>query len=77
MNNVFIGNCNINSLSSKFDDVKVLMTGMFDIVAITETKLGSTFPVLQFHIDAFSITYRLERNKNESDVIVHVREDIL
>ena len=53
-----IGNLNINSLSSKFDDLKVLMTGMFDILVITETKLDNTFPVSQFHIDGFSIQCR-------------------
>ena len=56
--NVIIGNLNINSLSSKFDDLKVLMTGMFDILVITETKLDNTFPVSQFHIDGFSIQCR-------------------
>ena len=56
--NVIIGNLNINSLSSKFDDLKVLMTGMFDILVITETKLDNTFPVSQFHIDGFSTQCR-------------------
>ena len=76
MNNVIISNLNINSLSSKFDDLKVLMTGMFDILVITETKLGNSFPVLQFHIDGFSIPYRLDRNRNGGGVTVYVREDI-
>ena len=53
VNNVTIGNLNINSLSSKYDDKKMLMTGMFDILVITETKLDNTFPVSQFHIDGF------------------------
>ena len=74
--NVIIGNLNINSLSSKFDDMKMFMTGMFDILVITETKLDITFPVLQFHIDGFSMPYRLDRNKNGSGVNVYVREDI-
>ena len=52
------------------------MTGMFDILVITETKLGNSFPVLQFHIDGFSIPYRLDRNRNGGGVIVYIREDI-
>ena len=34
----------------KIDDLKVLMTGMFDILVITETKLDNTFPISQFYI---------------------------
>ena len=63
MKNVIIGNLNINSLSSKFDDLKVLMTGMFDILVIAETKLDDTFPVSQFHIDGFSVQHRLDRKE--------------
>ena len=76
MNNVIVSNLNINSLSSKFDDLKVLMTDMFDILVITETKLDNTFPVSQFHIERFSIPYRLDRNRNGGGVTVYVREDI-
>ena len=76
VNNVITGNLNINSLSSKFDDLKMFMTGIFDILVITETKLGNTFPVSQFHIDGLSIPYRLDRNRNGGGVIVYVREDI-
>ena len=48
--NVIIGNLNINSLSSKFDDLKVLMTGMFDILVITN-KTGQ-------HFSRFTVSYR-------------------
>ena len=54
----------------------MLMTGMFDILVITETKLDNTFPVSQFHKDGFSMPYRLDRNRNGDDVIVYVREDM-
>ena len=52
------------------------MTSMFDILVIAETKLDNTFLFLQFHIDGFSILYRLDRNRNAGGVIVYVREDI-
>ena len=54
----------------------MLMTGMCDILVITETKLDNTFPVSQFHIDGFSMPYRLDRNRNGGGVIVYVREDV-
>ena len=76
MNNIIIGNLNINSLSSKFDDLKVLIAGMFYILLITEIKLDNTFPISQFHTDGFSIPYRLDRNRSGGGVIVYLREDI-
>ena len=74
INNVIIGNLNINSLPNKFDELKVLVNGMLDILIITETKLDDTFPVSQFHINEFS--YRLDRDRNEGGFIIYVREDI-
>ena len=76
INNVIIGNHNINSLPKKFDDLKVLVTGMLDILIITETKLDNTFPVSQFHTDMYSKPYRLDRNRNGGGIIMYFREDI-
>ena len=36
-NNVMIGNLNINSLAFKFDELRLLVTGIFDILIIMET----------------------------------------
>ena len=74
--NVIIGTLNINSLSSKFDDLKVLTSGIFDILIITETKLDETYPISQFHINGYSMPYRLDRNRNGGGVIIYVREDV-
>ena len=76
VNNIIIGNLDINFLSSKFDDLKVLMADMCDILVITETKLDNAYPVSQFHIDGFSIPYRLDENRTGGGVIVYVGEDI-
>ena len=48
IDNVIIGTLNINSLSPKFDNLKVLLSGMFDILTITETKLEDTYPFHNF-----------------------------
>ena len=66
----------INSISPKFDDLKFLNSGIFDILIITETKLDETYPISQFHIDGYSMPYRLDRNRNGGGVIIYVREDI-
>ena len=49
---------------------------MFYILIITETKLGDTCLISQFHIDGYSMLYRLDRNRNGGGVIIYVREDI-
>ena len=73
---MIIGTLNINSLSSKFDDLKVRISWMFDILIITETKLYDIYPISQFHIDGYSMPYRPDRNRNGGGVITHVTEDI-
>ena len=73
---MIIGTLNINSLSSKSDDLKILISGIFDILIITETKLDEAYPISQFHIDGCSMPYRLDRNRNGGGVIIYVREDI-
>ena len=75
-NNVIIGNLNINSLAFKFDELRLLVTSIFDILIITEAKLDDTFPLSQFHIDGLSTPYRLDRNRNGGDIIIYIREDI-
>ena len=45
----------------KYDDLGALVKEMLDV--ITETKLDSTFPVSQFHIDWYSKLYRLYKQK--------------
>ena len=49
---------------------------MFDILIITEIKLDDAYPISQFHIDGYSMSYRLVRNRNGGGVITYVREDI-
>ena len=76
INNDIIGNLNINSFPEKFDNLKALVTGMVDILIITEAKLNNTFSVSQFHINGYSKPYRLDRNRNGGGIIIYVREDI-
>ena len=64
---------NINSLWSKFDFVKETVTGYVDILYITESKLGNSFPTAQFQINEFSSPYWLDRNVN--GIPLHVREE--
>lgn len=76
VNKVIIGTLNINSLSSKFDDLKEIIGKHLDILTIQETKLDSSFPPQQFMIEGYSEPYRLDRNRNGGGVLIYVREDI-
>ena len=75
MNRLLVGNLNINSISNKFDQLKLLLRGKVDILVITETKLDSTFPTSQFLI-GYSEPYCFDRNSNGGGVLIYVREDI-
>ena len=70
------GNLNINSISYKSDNLKLITQGKIDILVIAETKTDSTFPLNQFEIQGYSKPYRFGRNRNGDDVFIYVREDI-
>ena len=57
--------------------LKVLVAGLLDILIITKTKLDNIFPISQFHIEGYSQTYRLDRNRNGGGIIIYPREDYL
>ena len=44
VNRLIIRNLNINSISNKFDQLKLFVQGKVDILIVTETKLDSIFP---------------------------------
>ena len=67
---------NINSLQNKFDEVRLwLATNAFDILTIQETKIDSTFPSSQFHVDGFNF-YRRDRVKGCGGIVVYIRDNI-
>ena len=69
VNRLIIGNLNINSISNKFDQLKLFVQGKVDILIVTETKLDSTFPTSQFVIFGYSEPYRFDRNRNGRGVL--------
>ena len=48
---LMFGNLNINSINTKFDQMKFLMQRKVDILVLTETKLDNSFPTNQFLIE--------------------------
>ena len=73
MNRIIIGHLNINSLRTKFEQLKNIK---IDILVITETKIDNSFPTSQFYIEGYSKPFRLDRNATGGGVIIFIREDI-
>ena len=74
-NRLIIAQLNINSLKNKFSTLSAMIKNNIDILSLlSETKIDSSFPTAQFHIDGFTI-YRCHRNENGGDLILYVRED--
>ena len=70
MNRLVIGNLNINSISNKFDQLKLFFQGEVDIFIVTETKMDLNFPTSQFMIYRYKKPYRFGRNRNGGRVLI-------
>ena len=58
INRIVVAHLNINSLRNKFDYEQI--TGNIDILMISETKLGNSFPTGQFLINGYSEPFRID-----------------
>ena len=76
VNKTIKGQVNVNYVLSKFNQLKELVLKDVDILVIYETKLDETFPSSQFHMNGFSLPYRLDRNCHGGGVMIFVRKDI-
>ena len=67
---LIFGNLNINSINSKFDQMKFLLQGNVDILVLTKTKLDNSFPTNQFLIEGYLKPFWLDRNRNGEGLLV-------
>ena len=74
-NRLIIAQLNINSIRNKFSSLANIIENNIDIFLTSETKIDSSFPTAQFHINGFT-TYRRDRNENGGGLLLYVREDI-
>ena len=49
----------------------------FDILMLSETKLDSTFPSIEFLINGFSLPHRLDRNSKGDGILLYVGEKVI
>ena len=61
---IIIGYLNINSISNKFDALKMVIPGNIDLLVVTETKIDASFEITQFCVVDFNEPYRLDGNRN-------------
>ena len=67
---------NVNSIRSKHADLFTIVNLNVDILTIAETKLDSSFSVVQFTVNGCSEPYRKDRNANGDGLLVYVKKDI-
>ena len=48
-----------------------------DILMLSETKLDSTFPSIQFLINGFSVSHRLDQNNKGGGILLYVKDKII
>ena len=76
-NRVVIGHLNINSVRNKFEEFMNLISGNIDIILISETKLDSSFPGIQFTMEGYSQPYRRDKNDKSGGLLLFVKEGII
>ena len=76
VNRLVFGTLNINSLPTKFEQLKLIIGNYLDILVIVETKLDASFNSEEFFIRGYTKPYRLDRNRNGGGVIIFIREVI-
>ena len=75
INRLIFAQLNINSLWNKFDSLQHIINKNTDVLLISETKIDSSFPSVQFYL-GYAIPYRLDRNSNGGGILLHITEDI-
>ena len=76
-NRIIIGHLNINSVRNEFVELESLTSGNIDIICISETKLDSSFPVMQFTREGYSKPYRRDNTDKSGGLLIFVKEGIM
>ena len=79
INNPSIGYLNINSLSEKIIYLReICLKNSIDILCVDETKIDSSYPNAQFHVDGYQFApFRKDRNNYGGGKMVYIRDGII
>ena len=68
-----MGHWNINSISSTFDALSLIVKNNLDILMISESKLDDLFPTAQCLLHGFNAPYRLDRNSKFGGILLYIK----
>ena len=72
-----IGHLNINSIRNKFEMLSMSVAQYLYILMLSENKLDSTFPSIQFLTNGFSVPHRLDCYSKDGNILLYVRDKII
>ena len=76
MSNCIFSHININSFRHKYPFMHdLLLNNVVDYLAISKTKIDSTFPNAQFHAEGFSILWQ-DNTSSSGGLLIYIRSDI-
>ena len=73
---VCLSHININSIRNKLDSLFEFTYGLADFLAVSETKLDSSFPTGQFNLPGFRTPYRKDLSVKSGGLLVYVNSNI-
>ena len=73
--NLIIGHLNINSVRNKFSSLQQTVLSKTDILLLSETKIGDSFPSSQFFTEGFKM-YHKDRTKTGGGLLLYVNENL-
>ena len=74
--NVCLSHININSIRNKLDSLFEFTYGLVDFLAISETKLDSSFSTGQFNLPGFRTPYSKDLSAKSGGLLVYVNSNI-
>lgn len=58
--------------TGRFENSKEIVDASVDVVGISETKIGSAYPIGQFSLEGYYSSYRLHVRNRSSELLVNV-----
>ena len=75
-NNVIFSYLNINSITNKFDNLKLIIGEHVDIFCVAETKIDNSFPTAQFSWPGYHKPNRLDILDRRGGLLVYIKSHL-
>ena len=66
----------MNSIRSKFENLREIIKQNVDVLAVAETKTDASFPSAQFFLEEYHSPYRLDISRKRGGLLVYVKATI-